>query len=174
MRSGPDTALRELFSSDLDPLVRLANNANVSRFLVCTFPYPYTKSDGEWWINTGSKQRGAITRVIEFAGEFAGLIGITPQSGWQEHLGEIGYWVGEEFWGKGIATSALRQMTDFGFAGLQLQKLCAPVLATNAASMRVLAKCGYQLEGILRSEVRKHGRYFDIHRFARLNGQSPA
>jgi [ribosomal protein S5]-alanine N-acetyltransferase len=167
------TRLRELCHSDLDPLVRLANNANVSRYLVYTFPHPYTKSDGEWWIGTGSMRAGAITRMIEYEGEFAGLIGITPQSGWQDHVGEIGYWVGEEYWGNGIATSALGQMTDFGFAGLQLQKLCAPVLAPNAASMRVLAKCGYTLEGILKSEVRKDGRYFDIHRFARLRNGIP-
>jgi ribosomal-protein-alanine N-acetyltransferase len=160
--------LRELRSSDLDRLVRLANNENVSRYLMDTFPYPYTRSDGEWWIGIGSKQDGGIVRAIEFGGEFAGSIGITPQSGWRDHVGEIGYWVGEEFWGKGIATWALGQMTDFGFASRQLQKLCAPVLAPNAASMRVLAKCGYALEGVLKSEVRKHGRYFDIHRFARL------
>jgi [ribosomal protein S5]-alanine N-acetyltransferase len=161
--------LRELRSSDLDRLVRLANNKNVSRYLMDTFPYPYTRSDGEWWIGTGSKQGGGIVRAIEFGGEFAGSIGITPQSGWRDHVGEIGYWVGEEFWGNGIATCALRQMTDFGFASRPLQKLCAPVLAPNAASMRVLAKCGYELEGVLKSEVRKHGRHCDIHRFARLS-----
>jgi [ribosomal protein S5]-alanine N-acetyltransferase len=159
--------LRELIPSDLDRLVSLANNENVSRYLLYTFPCPYTKADGEWWINTGSTQHGATTRVIEYRGEFSGLVGITPQSGWREHLGEIGYWVGAAYWGKGIATSALQQMTDYGFAGLQLRKLYAPVLAPNVASMRVLAKCGYALEGVLKSEVKKNGRYFDIHRFAR-------
>jgi [ribosomal protein S5]-alanine N-acetyltransferase len=159
--------LRELIPSDLDRLVSLANNENVSRYLLYTFPYPYTKADGEWWINTGSKQPGAIARMIEYRSEFCGLVGITSQSGWRDHLGEIGYWVGSEYWGKGIATSALQQMTDYGFAGLQLRKLYAPVLAPNVASMRVLAKCGYELEGVLKSEVKKNGRYFDIHRFAR-------
>jgi [ribosomal protein S5]-alanine N-acetyltransferase len=58
-------------------------------------------------------------------------------------------------------------MTDYGFAALQLRKLYAPVLAPNVASMRVLAKCGYALGGVLKSGVKKNGRYFDIHRFAR-------
>jgi ribosomal-protein-alanine N-acetyltransferase len=86
--------LRELIPSDLDRLVSLANNENVSRYLMYTFPYPYTDADGEWWINTGSKQHGATTRVVEYRGEFSGLVGITPQGGWRDHLGEIGDWAG--------------------------------------------------------------------------------
>ena len=160
--------LRGLLPSDLDRLVSLANDENVSRYLVYTFPYPYTKADAEWWINIGSKQHGATTRVIEYRGEFSGLVGITPQIGWRDHLGEIGYWLGSEYWGKGIAAEALQQMTDYGFTNLQLKKLYAPVLAPNAASMRVLVKCAYKLEGVLKSEVHKNGRYFDIHHFARV------
>jgi ribosomal-protein-alanine N-acetyltransferase len=159
-------ALREYADSDLERLVNLANNENVSRYLVYTFPYPYTRDDAEWWIGTGSKQNGAITRVIEYQGLFVGSVGITPQSGWREHLGEIGYWVAEDYWGKGIATTALHQMTDYGFKTRNFRKLNAPVLAPNIASMRVLEKCGYELEGILKGEVKKRGTYFDIHHFA--------
>jgi RimJ/RimL family protein N-acetyltransferase len=160
-------ALREYADSDLERLVNSANNENVSRYLVYTFPYPYTRADAERWIGTGSKQNGAITRVIEYQGLFVGSVGITPQSGWREHLGEIGYWVAEDYWGKGIATAALRQMTDYGFKTRNFRKLIAPVLAPNIASMRVLEKCGYELEGILKGEVKKRGTYFDIHHFAR-------
>jgi len=163
-----DSILRELLPSDLGRLVSLANDENVSRYLVYTFPYPYTPADAEWWIATGSKQNGAITRVILYGGEFAGLVGITPQTGWRDHLAEIGYWLGTKYWGKGIATSALKQMTDYGFASLGLKKLYAPVLAPNVASMRVLAKCGYELEGVLKSEVHKAGRIYDIHQFAKI------
>jgi RimJ/RimL family protein N-acetyltransferase len=167
----PMINLRELLPSDLDRLVRLANDENVSRYLIYTFPHPYTPADAEWWIGTGSKQNGAITRVIEYRGEFAGLVGITPQAGWRNHLAEIGYWLGKEYWGRGIATSALKQMTDYGFGSLQLQKLYAPVLAPNVASMRVVTKCGYELEGILKSEVRKAGRLYDLHHFAKMAGK---
>lgn len=160
-------ALREYADADLERLVRLANNENVSRYLVYTFPYPYTRADAEWWIGTGSKHNGAMTRVVEYQGLFVGSVGITPQSGWREHLGEIGYWVGEDYWGKGIATAALLQMTDYGFSHRHFRKLVAPVLAPNDASMRVLEKCGYQREAILKNEVQKGGIYFDIHRFAR-------
>ena len=68
--------------------------------------------DRDWWIGEGSKDNEATTRVIVFHGEFVGLVGITPQTGWRDHLGEIGYWLGTQYWGKGIATSALKQMTD--------------------------------------------------------------
>jgi RimJ/RimL family protein N-acetyltransferase len=159
--------LREFFISDRERLVSLANDEAVSRYLVHTFPYPYTDADAEWWIGTGSKQNGAITRVIEYHGVFVGSVGISPQGGWRDHVGEIGYWVGREHWGKGIASSALQQMTEHGFADLRLKKLSAGVLAPNTPSMHVLRKCGYELEGVLKSEVRKNGRYFDLHQFAR-------
>jgi RimJ/RimL family protein N-acetyltransferase len=107
----------------------LANNQNVSRYLVHTFPYPYTRDDAEWWIAIESKQNGAITRVIEYQGLFVGSVGITPQSGWKEQLGEIGYWVAEDYWGKGIASAALRQMTDIGFTDQLFRKFYAAVLA---------------------------------------------
>jgi [ribosomal protein S5]-alanine N-acetyltransferase len=158
-------SLREYTESDLGRLVSLANNQNVSRYLVYTFPHPYTLKDAEWWIAAGSKQNGAITRVIEYQGLFVGSVGITPQSGWRDHIAEIGYWVAEDYWGKGIATAALRQMTEYGFTDANFLKLCAPVLAPNVASMRVLEKCGYQREALLKNEVQKGGSYFDIHQF---------
>lgn len=160
--------LREYVDSDRDRLANLANNQNVSQYLVYTFPYPYTRGDAEWWIDIGSKRNGAITRVIEYQGLFVGSVGMTPQSGWRDHVAEIGYWVAEEYWGKGIATAALREMTEFGFTERNFRKLCAPVLAPNIGSMRVLEKCGYQCEGILKNEVHKSGRYFDTHQFAKL------
>jgi ribosomal-protein-alanine N-acetyltransferase len=98
---------------------------------------------------------------------FVGNIGIRPQGGWREHLGEIGYWVGEDYWGKGIATAALAQLTEYGFNTRRFRKLFATALAPNIASMRVLEKCAYQREGTLKGEVHKNGTYFDIHHFAR-------
>ena len=103
--------LREYADSDPETLVSIANNENVARYLVHTFPHPYKQSDAEWWIGTGSRQDGAINRVIKYQGRFVGSVGITPQNGWRDHLGEIGYWVAEEYWGKGIATVALSEMT---------------------------------------------------------------
>ena len=136
--------------------------------MIYTFPYPYTKQDAEWWIKTGSKANNALTKAIEYQGELVGTVGITPQTGWKEHSAEIGYWVGEEYWGKGIATEALRAMSDLAFSTMKYKKLFAPVLGPNKASMRVLEKCGYSLEGVLKQEVFKGGHYFDGHYYAKF------
>lgn len=160
--------LRDYAKSDIARLVQLANNENVSRYLVYTFPYPYTIRDAEWWIDTGSKADNAVTKVIDYQGIFVGSVGITPQTGWKGHSAEIGYWVGEQYWGKGIATEALRIMSDIAFSRLKYQRLFAPVLAPNKASMRVLEKCGYVLEGVFKREVFKKGQYHDTCYYARI------
>lgn len=159
--------LRRYRESDIERLVILANNENVSRYLVDTFPYPYTKTDADWWITTGSKENGMVTKVIEWNGEFVGSVGITPQTGWRSHIAEIGYWLGEAYWGQGIATLSVRQMSAIAFDELGFNKLFAPVLAPNQASMKVLEKNGYLLEGILKEEVVKHDQNFDIHYYAK-------
>ncbi len=159
--------LREYKSTDAPRLVDLANNENVSRFLIYTFPYPYTRQDADWWIAIGSRQNGALTKVIECDGVFIGSIGITPQVAWRSHIAEIGYWLGEEYWGRGIATEVLNKMTAMAFSDGAWEKLFAPVLAPNRSSARVLEKCGYHLEGTLKNEVVKNGRTFDMLQYAK-------
>ena len=159
--------LRDYEKSDTARLVLLANNKKVSKYLVDTFPYPYTQQDAEWWIETGSKANGAITKVIQTNGEFVGSVGIRPQLGWKKHGAEIGYWLGEDYWGQGIAAEAVRIMTDHATSRLNYKKVFAPVFHPNKASMRVLEKCGYELEGILKYEVFKDGQYFDLYHYAK-------
>jgi [ribosomal protein S5]-alanine N-acetyltransferase len=159
-------SLRDYAHTDVERLLELANNKQVSRYLATTFPYPYTRADAAWWINIGCREKHTIAKVVEYNSEFVGGIGLKAQVGWRQHVAEIGYWLGEPYWSQGIATAALQEMTDVAFA-LGYRKLYAPVLATNAASMRVLEKCSYQLEGILKGEVLKDDRYFDIHRYAK-------
>ncbi len=158
--------LRDYRNADATRLVALANNKNVSRYLVYTFPFPYTMRDAELWIETGSTANGSVTKVIEYRGEFVGSVGITPQTGWKSHSAEIGYWVGEAYWGKGIATEALRQMTTLVFSNGIYRRLFAPVLGPNKTSMRVLEKCGYRLEAIFKQDLFKDGQYFDGYYYA--------
>ena len=158
---------RDYEKSDADRLVALANNENVSRYLIYTFPFPYTLQDAVAWIDAGSKANNAVTKVIEYQGRFVGSIGITPQTGWRNHAAEIGYWLGEEYWGKGIATEALRTMSAIALSDLKFKKLFAPVLGPNEASMRVLKKCGYVLEGVLKQDVCKGGQFYDVHYYAK-------
>ena len=159
--------LRDYQKSDKARLVNLANNKAVSQYMTYTFPYPYTSQDADWWIETGSKANNLVAKVIEYKSEFVGGIGITAQIGWRNHVAEIGYWLGEEYWGQGIATESLKEMTIYATENLQYKKLFADVLEPNKASMKVLEKCGYELEGVLKQEVFKDGQYFNTYHYAK-------
>lgn len=159
--------LRDYVLTDAERLVELANNSRVTQYLIYTFPYPYTRQDADLWITHGSKSNGAVTKVIEFQGVFVGSVAITPQVGWKSHSAEIGYWLGETYWGQGIATTALAHMSALAFSDTHCTKLFAPVLGPNKASMRVLEKCGYALEGVFKKDVYKNGQFFDGHYYAK-------
>lgn len=161
--------LRNYLNSDINTLVDLANNKSVSRYLIDTFPYPYTKNDAEYWINEGSKENKTITKVILYNNVFVGSVGITPQTGWKNHIAEIGYWLGEKYWRKGITTEALKLMTNDAFKIYEYKKLYAPVLKPNIGSMKTLAKCGYEIEGVLKNEVIKDSKFYDIHQYAKYS-----
>lgn len=161
--------LRDYTLTDIERLVTLVNSKQVSQFLVYTFPYPYTMEDAVYWINEGSKLNGEITKVIEYEDEFVGSVAFSPQIGWRDHCAEIGYWVGEKYWAKGIATHALGEMTKYIFSTYNISKLFAPVLEPNKASMRVLEKNNYELEGIQKKEVRKDGKIYDVYRYTKFN-----
>lgn len=161
--------LRDYREDDADRLVELANNEEVSRYMIDTFPYPYTAQDARWWIEEGCRGPGMVTKAIDVDGSLVGSVGLTRQAGWRSHLAEVGYWLGEPYWGRGLAAMALHMMCGHAFAELKIHKLYAPVLAPNTASMRVLQKCGFIQVGVLADEVCKHHRYYDVHQFERCN-----
>lgn len=164
--------LRNYASKDIEPLLVLANNYNVSRFLSYTFPYPYTRADAEWWITAGATAEGSVTKAIEYQGQLVGSVGLVLQVGWRGHLAELGYWLGEPYWGQGLATNAVQMIMESAFSDLKLEKLFASVLAPNKASMRVLEKCGFKLEGILKREVYKDEQFYDVHHYAVFNPEA--
>jgi ribosomal-protein-alanine N-acetyltransferase len=153
--------LRPWRVGDEASLVRYANNRNVSRNLRDRFPYPYTAADADEWI----KLAGAQTRPTSFAivveGEAVGGTGIELGTDIFRRSAEIGYWLGEPFWGRGIATEVLRAMTEYAFAHFDICRLEAGVFDWNPASARVLEKAGYTLEGRARLGVIKDGRLGD-------------
>ncbi len=158
--------LREFVQDDIHSIVKHASNINVSRYLTTKFPYPYNTEHAEWWINVGSKI--GLHKAIDLDGECIGGIGMTFGEDEHRYSSQIGYWLGESHWGKGIITEALSLMTDEAFSGYEIMRLYAPVYSPNKVSMRVLEKCGYRLEGILFKAVHKNGSFMDEHIYAKL------
>ena len=146
---------------DRDAIVRHANNRKVSINLRDRFPYPYTDRDARNWLDAVIGLEPETNFAIDVAGEAVGGIGFTPQYDVARRSAEIGYWLGEEFWGRGIATDALIAVTDLAFAKHDLCRVYAHVFDWNHASARVLEKAGYAFEGRLRKSVTKEGQTID-------------
>ena len=146
---------------DRDAIVRYGNNRKVSINLRDRFPFPYTARDARNWLDMVVDAKPVTNFAIDVAGEAVGGIGFTPQHDVDRRSAEIGYWLGEPFWGRGIATEALIAVTEYAFANFDLCRLYAHVFAWNAASARVLEKAGYEFEGRLRKSVTKDGQTID-------------
>ena len=160
--------VRSYRAGDAAPLARYANNSNVSRNLRDTFPHPYTLSDADEWIAFAAQQSPETNFAIASATEVIGGIGLTLQQDVHRRSAEIGYWLGEPFWGRGIAAAALAAVSEHGFAEHDLVRLYACVYEGNPASARVLEKAGYVCEGRLRKSVTKNGRTIDQFLYARI------
>ena len=96
-------------------------------------------------------------------------IGLTIQKDVYKKSAEIGYWIGEPFWGNGIATKAVELITEYGFNKLALNRVYAGVFEYNITSMKVLEKNGYKKEGIFKNAILKNDKVYDEHRFFKLN-----
>ncbi len=159
--------LRDLNQQDDNLLVAYLNNKKVVQYLSSRIPQPYTLEDAAWWINTGCKDQATV-KAITFNNVFCGVIGVYHQPFEYAHSAEIGYWLAEEFWNKGITSKALQIFSQSLFDNTDIVRLYAPVFSGNTASMRVLEKAGFSFEGISAKALFKHGKYYDEHRFARV------
>ena len=155
------STIREWRPGDEESLVLHANNRNVSRNLRDAFPYPYTMADATRWIETAGAADPLTSFAIEVDGSAVGGIGIVLKDDVYRRSAEIGYWLGEEFWGRGIVTEALEIMTDYAFSTWDLCRISAGVFEWNPGSVRVLEKAGYQFEGRMRKAVTKDGETID-------------
>ena len=166
---GDGYRLRAWRDDDLESLVRQADNRNVWINLTDRFPHPYSAEDGRAWLALqASAEHGEIVFAIDVDGAAVGGIGLTRGHDLQTRGAEIGYWLGEEFWNRGLMTHVLRQVTDWAFNGTDLERIWANVLAWNPGSSRVLEKAGYQLEARLRRGVFKDGQVIDSLLYAKL------
>lgn len=163
-----ETVIRQWKNEDLQKLVSHANNINVWNNLRNYFPHPYTEEHGKAWLEKVVDALPAINMAIEADGKLVGGIGLILNGDVYIKSAEIGYWLGEQYWGKGIATEAVRQMTEYAFYYFDLVRLYAEVFETNKASMRVLEKNGYYLEGVRRKAVFKNNVLMDDYIWVKL------
>lgn len=161
-------ALRPWRTEDAESLAAHANNANVWINLRDAFPNPYSLADANRYIELVRHGDPPTAFAIEVDGRAAGSIAFTLQDDVERVSAEIGYFLGEEFWGRGIMTEAVRAVTAFAFGTHELTRMYAVPFEWNAASMRVLEKAGYQVEGRMRRSAIKDGRVIDQVLYARL------
>jgi ribosomal-protein-alanine N-acetyltransferase len=158
--------IRSWQTADLASLVEHANNKNVSIHLRDRFPYPYTRKDGQGFIRAARTMQPETLFAIAVDGAAVGGIGFHLQKDIERVSAEIGYWLGERFWGQGIASQAIVAMTRYALDRHELTRLYALVADRNPASSRVLEKAGYVLEGRLRRSAIKNGIVSDQLLFA--------
>ena len=160
--------IRDWRAEDAAALVDSANNRNVSAFLRDRFPYPYTAADAETYLTRILAQEPASGFCIDVASRAVGGIGIEFGSDIYRESAAIGYWLAEQFWGRGIMTNVVRAFTDWAFASFRLNRVSAEVFSNNPASARVLEKAGYAFEGRFRRHIVKDGVVLDALVYARV------
>jgi RimJ/RimL family protein N-acetyltransferase len=160
--------LRGWQEGDRDSLVAHANNRNVWRNLMDRFPHPYTDRDAEAWITLSRAQPDRLSWAIVVDDAAVGGIALEPMTDVHAGTARIGYWLGEPFWGRGIMTTAVGEVSARAFSPLGYRRIETPVFASNIASMRVLEKCGYLREGVMRNSVFKDGELIDSMLYARV------
>jgi ribosomal-protein-alanine N-acetyltransferase len=152
--------------SDATAIARHANNRRVWIHLRDRFPHPYTMRDARTFLTSNIGCVPETTFAIDIDGEAVGGIGVAPMIDVERVSAEIGYWLGEAFWGRGIMTEAVRAITTHAIAQHHLTRIFALPFATNTASCRVLEKAGYTLEARLRRSAIKDGHIVDQCQYA--------
>jgi RimJ/RimL family protein N-acetyltransferase len=153
-----EPCIRPWRADDLDSLVRHADNKTIWLNLRDRFPHPYTRTDAEEFLDRATSLSPQIFFAIDVDGQAVGGVGVIPGDDIERISGELGYWVGEEQWGRGLATMAAREMTTYCFETLKLHRLWACPFSRNESSIRVLEKLGFRHEGTLVQSAIKAGR----------------
>lgn len=146
---------------DQESLTVNADSYKIWRNVRDRFPHPYTIEDADYWIEIASQESPPTNFAIVVAGKAVGGIGLIFRDDINRCRAEIGYWLGEAYWGRGIVTEGVRAITEWAFDNFDLASIYAGVLEWNPASMRVLEKAGYKFEARLRKAMVKEGAVMD-------------
>jgi RimJ/RimL family protein N-acetyltransferase len=161
--------IRSWRKEDAAPLTSIANNKNIWMNVRDRFPHPYTLNDALQWISYNGDQKPAQNFAIVYKGDIAGSIGVLVKDDVYRKSIEVGYFIGEPFWGKGIATKAVELILEYIHQQFDVVRIYAEVFEHNKASMRVLEKAGFELESIRKKAVVKNNVIMDDHVWVKLS-----
>jgi RimJ/RimL family protein N-acetyltransferase len=153
---------------DLKSLVLHANNPKIAANLRDQFPHPYTRRDAIDFLDYAQSQEPECSFAIEYSGEAVGGVGFLIGRDIARISAEMGYWLSEELWGRGIVTRAVAAMSEWAFDNYKLTRVFAMAFAHNAASIRVLEKAGFEREGMMQRSAIKNGVVLDQILFAKV------
>jgi RimJ/RimL family protein N-acetyltransferase len=162
-------SLRPWQQEDVANLVMAANNPNIAAFMTNQFPHPYKEADALQFIEMASKRKPCSIFAIIVKGKAVGGIGLHPTISLYCKNMELGYWLAEPYWGKGIITEAVQQMVSYGFNNVDINRIFARPFGNNIASQKVLKKAGFTLEAFMEKAFFKNGEYIDEMIFAIRN-----
>lgn len=161
-------AIRSLLPDDAESLARHANNRRVWRNVRDQFPHPYTLEDAHDFIARAQREAPEVVFAIEIDAQAVGSIGVRLRDDVERGNGELGYWLGEPFWGRGLMTAAVRSFVQFALREYSLHRIEAWVYEWNPASARVLEKAGFTRECTMRRSAVKEGQVIDRWLYAYL------
>ena len=165
--------IRKWELSDAKDLAAALSNKKVQDNLRDGLPYPYTEQDGKEFISAmlSADESETFAFAITVDNMVIGSISIFRQGNIHRQTAELGYYIAEEYWGKGIMTEAVKQICEYVFGDSDIIRIYAEPFAYNIASCRVLEKVGFQYEGTLRSNAMKNGKVIDMEMYSLLKAE---
>jgi [ribosomal protein S5]-alanine N-acetyltransferase len=153
--------LRKWTTKDLENLIKYANNYKIAKNMSDAFPYPYNEKFAHRYISRAITTIPTQTFAIEINDEAAGSIAVSPQTDIHCRNAEMGYWLAEPYWGKGIMKEVIKQVVEYSFQNFAIDRIFARPFGSNIASQRVLEKAGFKLEARFEKTIFKNGEYLD-------------
>jgi ribosomal-protein-alanine N-acetyltransferase len=167
-----DCLIRYWEKADAPAIAKYANNRKIWLNLRDRFPHPYHLSDAKSFLAKVFVQKPITFFAIASEQEAIGSIGLMLGEDVHRYTAELGYWLAEPFWNKGIMTEVVSKFTDFAFERFELNRIFAEPYTNNTASVRVLEMSGFTLEGTLQSNVFKDGKILDQYLYAKIRNES--